>query len=143
MAVVPYTEADVDLLARLLRAEAEGEGRLGMLMVGNVGINRVRSSCLDFKDITSIRKMVFQSPGGYEATQKGYFYQAARESEKKLAREVIKGTRYHPAEFALWFFRPEGSCPAQWYGQWNSGRHKAHCFFTPLHNDCPEVYGTF
>ena len=39
MAVVAYNEAEVKLLARLLRAEAEGEGQLGMLMVGNVGIN--------------------------------------------------------------------------------------------------------
>ncbi|BBH21690.1 hypothetical protein Back11_30350 [Paenibacillus baekrokdamisoli] len=38
MAVVKATSADVKILARLLRAEAEGEGDLGMLMVGNVGI---------------------------------------------------------------------------------------------------------
>ncbi len=33
MAVVKATSADVDLLARLLRAEAEGEGKQGMLLV--------------------------------------------------------------------------------------------------------------
>lgn len=33
---VQYTSSDVDLVARMMRAEAEGEGRLGMLMVGNV-----------------------------------------------------------------------------------------------------------
>ena len=37
MAVIPYNEKEVKLLARLMRAEAEGEGQLGMLMVGNVG----------------------------------------------------------------------------------------------------------
>ena len=36
------------MLARLMRAEAEGEGELGMLMVGNVGVNRVRGDCMDF-----------------------------------------------------------------------------------------------
>ncbi|MFS8630254.1 MAG: cell wall hydrolase, partial [Bacillales bacterium] len=41
MAVVKATNADINLLARLLRAEAEGEGNLGMLLVGNVAINRV------------------------------------------------------------------------------------------------------
>lgn len=41
MAVVKHTTADLDLMARLLRAEAEGEGQQGMLLVGNVGINRV------------------------------------------------------------------------------------------------------
>ena len=49
MAVVKASSADVDLMARLLRAEAEGEGKQGMLLVGNVGINRVRANCSDFK----------------------------------------------------------------------------------------------
>ncbi|MFT4416222.1 cell wall hydrolase [Fredinandcohnia humi] len=140
MAVVPHTEEDVKLLARLLRAEAEGEGKLGMLLVGNVGVNRTRSRCLDFKDITSIRKMVFQSPGGFEATQKGYFYQAARPTEIELARKVLRGERYHPAEYSLWFFEPPANCPAQWFNQWNVGRFKAHCFYQPTQSDCPGVF---
>lgn len=140
LAVVQATEEDVKLLARLMRAEAEGDGDLGMLMVGNVGVNRVRGDCLDFPQITSIRDMVFQSPGGFEATQKGYFYQRAREIDKRLARRAIQGEKFHPATNALWFFMPDGSCPAQWYGQWNSGRYKSHCFFTPLSSECPAVY---
>ena len=64
MAVVAHNEEDVKLLARLMRAEAEGDGRLGMLMVGNVGVNRVRADCLDFQGLRTIRQMVFQSPGG-------------------------------------------------------------------------------
>lgn len=140
MAVVKAREKDVELLARLIRAEAEGEGQLGMLMVGNTGINRVLADCLDFKNIRTIEEMVFQSPGGFEATQKGYFYQRAREQEKRLARRVIEGERFHPATNALWFFEPPGACPAQWYGQWNVGRYKSHCFFAPLASECPTVY---
>ncbi|WP_246943780.1 cell wall hydrolase [Bacillus pinisoli] len=140
MAVIAHTEEDVKLLARLMRAEAEGDGQLGMLMVGNTGVNRARSACLDFKKITDIRKMVYQSPGGFEATQKGYFYQRARDKDIELARKVLAGQRYHPAEFALWFFKPSGSCPGQWYNQWNSGRHKSHCFYKPTSADCPAVY---
>lgn len=143
MAVLRTTEEDVKLLARLMRAEAEGEGKLGMLMVGNVGVNRARANCLDFKNITTIRDMVFQKPGGFEATQKGYFYQAAREMDIKLARDVIKGNRYHPASNALWFFRPEASCPAQWFNQWNAGRYKSHCFYHPTESNCADVYNTF
>ncbi|WP_306010007.1 cell wall hydrolase [Bacillus sp. MMSF_3328] len=140
MAVIPYTEEDVKLLARLMRAEAEGEGNLGMLMVGNVGVNRVRADCLDFKEIPSIRKMVYQRPGGFEATIKGYFYQRPRQNELDLARKVIKGQRHNPASNSLWFFRPTGDCPAQWYNQPNAGRYKAHCFFQPAQADCPTVY---
>lgn len=143
MAVIKANSADEKLLAQLIRAEAEGEGELGMLMVGNVGVNRVRGDCLDFRNIRSIRDMVFQSPGGFEATQKSYFYQRARERERRLARRTIAGERTHPASNALWFFRPTGGCPAQWYNQPNTGRYKAHCFFSPRSADCPSVFGTF
>lgn len=143
IAVIKANKEDTKLLARLMRAEAEGDGKLGMLMVGNVGVNRVRESCLDFGDIRSVRDMVFQRPGGFEATLKGYFYQRARESDIRLAERAIKGERVHPATNALWFFRPEGSCPAQWYDQWNTGRYKAHCFYAPTASDCPVVHGTF
>ncbi|MBO9130130.1 cell wall hydrolase [Bacillus sp. 165] len=143
MGVIKATEEDVKLLARLMRAEAEGEGQQGMLLVGNVGVNRVRGNCLDFKNITNLRQMVFQDPGGFEATQKGYFYQRARESEIALARRTINGERFWPGTYALWFFRPAGPCPPTWYDQKNSGRHKNHCFFQPTGSDCPNVYNTF
>ncbi|MBK3495695.1 cell wall hydrolase [Viridibacillus sp. YIM B01967] len=139
MPVVQSTEKQLELLARLMRAEAEGDGELGMLMVGNVGVNRVIASCLDFNDIRTLEQMVFQRPGGFEATIKGYFYQRAREQDKRLARRVINGERFHPASRSLWFFMPEGACPAQWYGQWNTGRFKSHCFFSPTESDCPQI----
>ncbi|MFD1956227.1 cell wall hydrolase [Paenibacillus thailandensis] len=140
MAVIKANESDIKMLARLMRAEAEGEGELGMLMVGNVGVNRVRGNCLDFRNIRTIPQMVFQRPGGFEATQKGYFYQSARDREIRLARRVINGERQHPASNALWFFRPTGDCPGTWYDQTNSGRFKAHCFFIPSSEDCPRVF---
>lgn len=140
MAVIKANSNDLKLLARLLRAEAEGEGDLGMLMVGNVGVNRVLANCLDFKNIRTISQMVFQSPGGFEATQKGYFYQRARESEIRLARRVVNGERQHPASNALWYFRPEGECPPTWWDQTHVGRFKAHCFYNPSPQDCPSVF---
>ncbi|WP_041086916.1 cell wall hydrolase [Jeotgalibacillus soli] len=140
MAVVAHNEKHVELLARLMRAEAEGDGQLGMLMVGNVGVNRVLADCLDFMEINDLEDMVFQRPGGFEATMKGYFYQRVREKDKQLARRVIRGERFHPAENSLWFFMPEGDCPPQWYGQWNTGRFKSHCFFAPLPEVCPRVF---
>ena len=38
--LVNYNSKELDLMARLMRAEALGEGNLGMLMVGNVIVNR-------------------------------------------------------------------------------------------------------
>ncbi|WP_438446436.1 cell wall hydrolase [Gorillibacterium sp. sgz5001074] len=140
MPVIKANSNHVRLLARLMRAEAEGEGELGMLMVGNVGVNRVKANCLDFKEIRDLQQMVYQRPGGFEATVKGYFYQRARDREIRLAQRVINGERQHPASNALWFFRPEGGCPGQWYDQPNTGRFKKHCFFAPTSQNCPRVY---
>lgn len=135
MAVVSHNEQEVELLARLMRAEAEGEGQLGMLMVGNVGVNRVLADCLDFYDIRSITQMVFQRPGGFESTYFPYFYQAARDVDIRLARKVINGEKYHPASTALWFYATDVDCIAQWYGQWNTGRYKSHCFYSPVESE--------
>jgi len=133
MAVVKYTQAQLKQLARLMRAEAEGDGKLGMLLVGNVGVNRVRSRCLDFKNINTITQMIYQSPGGFEATTKSYFYQPARKQDIKLAKRVVKGERFIPSTTALWFYNPfSQSCKAKWFGQWNSGRYKSHCFYQPV-----------
>ena len=49
--IVNYTSNERDLLARLMRAEAVGEGDLGMLMVGNVVVNRTLAKCLTFKNV--------------------------------------------------------------------------------------------
>lgn len=135
MAVVAYNNQELKLLARLMRAEAESDGALGMLMVGNVGVNRVLANCLDFKDITTVYKMVFQRPGGFEATLNSYFYQAAREADIKLARRSLNGERHSPATRALWFYNSPGDCSAQWWGQWNSGRYKSHCFYAPVESE--------
>ena len=48
--LLKYTTKELDLLARLMRAEALGEGELGMLMVGNVIVNRTIADCLTFKN---------------------------------------------------------------------------------------------
>jgi len=142
MGVVNATEAHVDLLARLLRAEAEGEGNTGMLLVGNVGINRIRANCSDFKGLRTIPQMIYQEHA-FEAVQHGYFYQRARESEKRLARQVINGQKHWPAKFSLWYFRPPGSCPSQWYDQPLVGRFKKHCFYEPTAATCQNVYNTY
>ena len=136
MSVVKYTKKELELLARLMRAEAESEGELGMLMVGNVGINRVRARCLDFTNITNIEQMVFQRPGGFEATLYSYFYQPARDVDKRLAKRVLNGETFYPATKALWFYNSfNEDCRARWFGQWNTGKYKSHCFYSPVESE--------
>ena len=140
--VVKYNQKELELLARLMRAEALGEGNLGMLMVGNVGINRVIANCLTFKDITTIYDMIFQSPGGFSGTKSNLFYGNPTEKEKNLAMRVIRGEYYYPATNALWFYAPSSgsSCSSSWWDQEFAGRYKNHCFYKPDPGVCEELH---
>ena len=131
-------------MARMMRAEAEGEGKLGMLMVGNVIVNRAVANCLDFRDVRSIEDVIFQIQGGnysFEAVQKGnLFYNPARETERGLARKVIRSWGQHPSKYALWYFNPYAPCPPSWYDQPFSGQFKLHCYYEPQADTCESVY---
>ena len=141
MAIVAYTNKEIDLLARLMRAEAVGEGSLGMLMVGNVAINRVLANCLTFKDISSITQMIYQNPGGFAGTNSPLFYGGATTLEKELALRNINGEYYYPATNALWFYSPSdgASCVPLWYDQQLSGRYLNHCFYEPYEGICAAI----
>ena len=55
--IINYTDYELDLLARIMRAEALGEGNLGMLLVGNVVVNRVLTDCSIFDTLIIIKFM--------------------------------------------------------------------------------------
>ena len=142
MSIIAYTTKERDLLARLMRAEAIGEGDLGMLMVGNVGVNRAIANCLDFKNITSITNMIYQSPGGFTGVDSPLFFSSPTTTERNLADRVLKGEYYHPATNALWFYAPSSgaSCQNTWWGQELAGKYKNHCFYKPAEGTCTELY---
>ncbi|TQR14639.1 cell wall hydrolase [Psychrobacillus soli] len=141
---VKYKSSDIDLMARMMRAEAEAEGQQGMLYVGNVIVNRVQADCTDFRDLRSIPDVIYHVQGGnysFEAVQKGnLFYERARGVEKKLAKKALDYWRDHPAKYALWYFNPYGPCPPTWYDQPFTGQYKQHCFYEPLPGTCDSVY---
>ncbi|WP_449539661.1 cell wall hydrolase [Ferdinandcohnia sp. Marseille-Q9671] len=141
---VQYTDQDISLMARMMRAEAEGEGRQGMLMVGNVIVNRRKANCLDFKGLRTIRQVIYQVQGGnysFEAVQKGnVFYQPARDVEKRLAKQTLDFWREHPSKHALWYFNPYAECPPTWYNQPFTGQFKQHCYYEPQPNTCEGAY---
>ena len=140
--IVKYTEKEMELLARLMRAEALGEGNLGMLMVGNVGVNRVIANCLTFKDITTVYKMIYQSPGGFSGINSSLFYGNPTEKEKLLAKRVLRGEYYFPATNSLWFYAPGNgkSCSSTWWEQSLAGQYKNHCFYKPDPGVCREIH---
>ncbi len=142
MGLIKYTSSERDLLARLMRAEALGEGNLGMLMVGNVGVNRVLANCLTFKNIRSITDMIYQSPGGFSGKDSALFFSNPTTTERNLADRVLEGEYYYPATDALWFYAPKTgvSCSNEWWDQALAGRYKNHCFYKPDSGVCPELY---
>ena len=140
--IVNYTTKERDLLARLMRAEAIGEGNLGMLMVGNVGVNRTISNCLTFKDIRTISDMIYQNPGGFAGKDSPLFFSNPTTQQKELADRVLKGEYYYPATNALWFYAPKTgeSCKSSWWDQVFAGQYKNHCFYEPASGVCVELH---
>ena len=132
-----YNDSDVDLLARIMKAEALGEGEEGMLMVGNVVVNRVVANCDVFKDTRTISEVVYQK-NAFSGVGQPLFNQPVNAKEKELALRNIDGYRIEPATNALWFKNPGTNidCPETFYGRL-SGRYKKHCFYNPgLKDNC-------
>ena len=91
--LIKYSNKELDLCARLMRAEALGDGDLGMLMVGNVIVNRAISNCLDFKNIRTIKDVIYQKPGGFVGTNSKLFNSgSANNKEKELKDSNSKNT---------------------------------------------------
>lgn len=139
--IINYTPNELDLLARIMRAEALGEGDLGMLMVGNVVVNRALANCLTFKNINTVYDAIYQ-PNQFSGTKGSLFYGAATTTEKQLAERILRGEYYHPATNALWFYSPRGTttCQKEWYGQDLAGKYKSHCFYNPDPGICHEIH---
>ena len=55
---IAYNSKEVELLARLIKAEALGEGQEGMLLVGNVLVNRVAAVSDVFKNVVTITEAI-------------------------------------------------------------------------------------
>lgn len=139
--IVNYTTSELDQLARIMRAEALAEGDLGMLMVGNVVVNRVLADCLTFKNIRSVYDAIYQ-PNQFVGTSSSLYQAKATTAEKNLAQRVLRGEYYHPATNALWFYAPSknANCKQVWYEQNLAGKYKNHCFYNPDPGICKQLH---
>ena len=139
--LINYSKKELDLCARIMRAEALAEGDLGMLMVGNVVVNRTIANCLDFKDTRTITDVIYQK-NQFSGTKSSLFQSSSTTREKDLARRVLKGEYYHPATNALYFYAPKTNekCKNTWFNQNYAGRYKNHCFYEPNKGICQELH---
>ena len=139
--LINYSKKELDLCARIMRAEALAEGDLGMLMVGNVVVNRAIANCLDFKDTRTITDVIYQK-NQFSGTKSSLFQSSSTTREKDLARRVLKGEYYRPATNALYFYAPKTNekCKNTWFNQNYAGRYKNHCFYEPNKGICKELH---
>ncbi len=139
--IVNYSTKELELLARIMRAEALNEGNLGMLMVGNVVVNRTIADCLTFKNIRTITDAIYQK-NQFVGTTSSLFQSSPTTNEKNLAKRVLIGEYYHPATNALWFYAPPSgtNCKSTWYDQRLAGSYKGHCFYEPNEGECKEIH---
>lgn len=139
--IIKYSNKEKELLARIMRAEAIGEGDLGMLMVGNVVVNRVLANCLTFTNTKNITEVIYQNPGGFSGVDSPLFFSNPTTIEQNLAERILRGEYYYPATNALWFYAPKTgeNCQKTWWGMSNSGRYKNHCFYIPSSGECQEI----
>ncbi|HAQ07449.1 MAG TPA: peptidoglycan-binding protein [Bacillus bacterium] len=96
--------ADLDLLARLVHAEAKGEPYAGKVAVATVVLNRVASK--DFPN--TIRGVIYEKSNGYYAfspVKNGAINKPAGADSKKAAKEALafRGS----GKGSLFFFNPK------------------------------------
>lgn len=94
-----YTAADLNLLARLISAEARGESYTGQVAVGAVVLNRVAHS--SFPD--TISGVIYQN-GAFSCVRDSNWYAAVTDSAKRAARDAING--WDPTGGAIYYYNP-------------------------------------
>lgn len=100
-AVLSYNSSDLDLLARLITAEATGQPYNAMVGVGAVVVNRVK----DTRFPNTISAVIYDKPGGYyqfTPVQNGWINKPASEQARRAAYDALYGT--DPSKGALFFF---------------------------------------
>ena len=121
----------------MIQSEALGEGEEGMLLVGNVIVNRVVANCDIFRNVRTISEVVYQT-NQFAGVGQPLFNEPVSQNEKDIALRCINGYRNEPATNALWFKNPGTNvdCPETFYGRL-SGKYKKHCFYNPgLKDNC-------
>ena len=94
-----YSQNDIELLAKLIAAEARGESYIGQVAVGAVVLNRVAHS--SFPD--TIAGVIYQK-GAFSCVNDSNWAVAANETSRKAARDCING--WDPSGGAVYYFNP-------------------------------------
>ena len=93
------SSSQVDLLARLISAEARGEPYSGQVAVGAVVLNRIKHPSFP----NTLPGVIYQS-GAFTCISDGQFNQPVAESAYRAARDALNGV--DPSGGAIYYFNP-------------------------------------
>ena len=91
--------AELNLLARLISAEARGEPYSGQVAVGAVVLNRMKHPSFP----STMAGVIYQS-GAFSCLDDGQFNQPVAESAYRAARDALNG--WDPSGGAIYYFNP-------------------------------------
>ena len=133
------TKSEFDYLARIVQAEAGGEDIIGKIMVANVIINRLNSSCNDFRNVNTIKEVILQTNRNsqgqvtyqFSPVRDGSFARAIpSQSTNEAVRRALNGEDHSQGAT---FFRRARDKHGTWH--YNNLRHLfthgGHAFFKP------------
>lgn len=98
-------QSSIDLLARVISAEARGEPYSGQVAVGAVILNRVEHPSFP----NTIAGVVYQ-PGAFTCMVDGQFEEPVAESAYRAARDAVNGA--DPSGGAIYYFNPNTATSA-------------------------------
>ncbi|MBO6231923.1 MAG: spore cortex-lytic enzyme [Ruminiclostridium sp.] len=99
--VVPdATDANVNLLARMISAEGRGESYVGQVAIGAVICNRIEHP--SFPD--TLAGVIYQN-GAFTAISDGQFNEPVAESAYSAARDALAG--WDPTGGAIYYYNPD------------------------------------
>lgn len=113
--------SDIDLLARLVRAEAEGEPYEGQVAVAAVVLNRLKSPLFP----STVRGVIYEARQ-FDTVSNGRISTPAEEIHIRAVRDALSGA--DPSDGALYFFSPEGTKSAFMHSLPVSARIGGHVF---------------
>lgn len=105
--VIPVTDAEVTLLARLIDVEAGGEPFRGKLAVGAVVVNRVK----DRRFPNTVRDVIYEPKQFYTAGLRRY--PTPSDESRRAAIAALRGE--DPTRGALFFYNPDLAVTTSWW----------------------------
>ena len=138
--------SDRELIARIIRCEAGGEGDNGMKAVASVIMNRVNATEGEYARVSqggSVRNIIFQE-GQFDCVREtlngkynsqNIYNINPTEVEYNIADWALSGNKIQEAGNCLWYMNPfRPTCPGKFPYNGSGTFHTKivqHCFFRP------------